>query len=139
MYAVSLETVLAGHENWVYGIHWQPSFIKGFKMDILQLVITTAVSILICVTLFCCLSPPAGGTLEQPLSLLSASMDKTMILWGPEEESGVWVEQVSFVFPTRFCFSDKEILFLILICLQTFALAVLLTVSVFLITRLKMH
>ncbi|KAF5899130.1 elongator complex protein 2 isoform X1, partial [Clarias magur] len=63
MYAVSLETVLAGHENWVYGIHWQPSFIKG-------------------------------GTLEQPLSLLSASMDKTMILWGPEEESGVWVEQV---------------------------------------------
>ncbi|KAI5621846.1 elongator complex protein 2 isoform X1, partial [Silurus asotus] len=62
-YAVSLETVLAGHENWVYGIHWQPSF-----MD--------------------------GGTVEQPLSLLSASMDKTMILWGPEEESGVWVEQV---------------------------------------------
>ncbi|XP_027031416.2 elongator complex protein 2 isoform X2 [Tachysurus fulvidraco] len=63
MYAVSLETVLAGHENWVYGIHWQPSFRKG-------------------------------DTVEQPLSLLSASMDKTMILWGPEEESGVWVDRV---------------------------------------------
>lgn len=63
VFAVSLETVLAGHENWVYGIHWQPPFYKG-------------------------------GELHQPLSLLSASMDKTMILWAPEEGSGVWVEQV---------------------------------------------
>ncbi|XP_030644791.1 elongator complex protein 2 [Chanos chanos] len=62
-FAVSLETVLAGHENWVYGIHWQPPIMQGDSM-------------------------------KQPLSLLSASMDKTMILWGPEEESGVWVEQV---------------------------------------------
>lgn len=28
-FAVSLETVLAGHENWVYGVHWQPPFYKG--------------------------------------------------------------------------------------------------------------
>ncbi|XP_060915579.1 elongator complex protein 2 [Labrus mixtus] len=63
VFAVSLETVLAGHENWVYGVHWQPPFYKG-------------------------------GELQQPLSLLSASMDKTMILWAPEDGSGVWVEQV---------------------------------------------
>ncbi|XP_034560909.1 elongator complex protein 2 isoform X2 [Notolabrus celidotus] len=63
VFAVALETVLAGHENWVYGVHWQPPFYKG-------------------------------GKLQQPLSLLSASMDKTMILWAPEEGSGVWVEQV---------------------------------------------
>ncbi|XP_023268106.1 elongator complex protein 2 isoform X1 [Seriola lalandi dorsalis] len=63
VFAVSLETVLAGHENWVYGVHWQHPFYKG-------------------------------GELQQPLSLLSASMDKTMILWAPEEGSGVWVEQV---------------------------------------------
>ncbi|XDV34745.1 hypothetical protein PO909_004873 [Leuciscus waleckii] len=62
-FAVSLETVLAGHENWVYGIHWQPPCVKG-------------------------------DSVEQPLKLLSASMDKTMILWGPEEDSGVWVELV---------------------------------------------
>uniref|UniRef100_A0A8D3DQ99 Elongator complex protein 2 n=1 Tax=Scophthalmus maximus TaxID=52904 RepID=A0A8D3DQ99_SCOMX len=62
VFAVSLETVLAGHENWVYGVHWQPPSYKG-------------------------------GELQQPLSLLSASMDKTMILWAPEEGSGVWVEQ----------------------------------------------
>lgn len=39
MHAVSLETVLAGHENWVYGIHWQPSFSKGIRTDVLQLAI----------------------------------------------------------------------------------------------------
>ncbi|KAG5842647.1 hypothetical protein ANANG_G00179830 [Anguilla anguilla] len=60
-FAVTLETVLAGHENWVYGVHWQPP------------------------------SCHAGGSV---VALLSASMDKTMILWGPEEESGVWLEQV---------------------------------------------
>ncbi|MEE6465443.1 hypothetical protein FKM82_006558 [Ascaphus truei] len=62
-YAVTLETVLAGHENSVYAVHWQPSFWKD-------------------------------GSIVQPMSLLSASMDKTMILWEPDEESGVWLEQV---------------------------------------------
>uniref|UniRef100_A0A672SVS3 Elongator complex protein 2 n=1 Tax=Sinocyclocheilus grahami TaxID=75366 RepID=A0A672SVS3_SINGR len=28
-FAVTLETVLAGHENWVYGVHWQPPCVKG--------------------------------------------------------------------------------------------------------------
>ncbi|XP_031585140.1 elongator complex protein 2 [Oreochromis aureus] len=63
VFAVSLETVLAGHENWVYGVHWQPPFYQG-------------------------------GELQQRLCLLSASMDKTMILWAPEEGSGVWIEKV---------------------------------------------
>ncbi|XP_068092811.1 elongator complex protein 2 isoform X2 [Hyperolius riggenbachi] len=62
-YAITLESVLAGHENSVYAIHWQPSFRKD-------------------------------GSIVQPMSLLSASMDKTMILWEPDEESGVWLEQV---------------------------------------------
>ncbi|XP_073486934.1 elongator complex protein 2 [Aquarana catesbeiana] len=62
-YAVTLETVLAGHENCVYAVHWQPSFRKD-------------------------------GSIVQPMSLLSASMDKTMILWEPDDESGVWLEQV---------------------------------------------
>ncbi|XP_044513787.1 elongator complex protein 2 isoform X6 [Gracilinanus agilis] len=61
-YAVTLETVLAGHENWVNAVHWQPSFCTD-------------------------------GVFQQPMRLLSASMDKTMILWAPDEESGVWLEQ----------------------------------------------
>ncbi|KAL0961908.1 hypothetical protein UPYG_G00333230 [Umbra pygmaea] len=63
LFAVTLETVLAGHENSVYGVHWQLPVMKG-------------------------------GERYQSLNLLSASMDKTMILWAPEETSGVWVEQV---------------------------------------------
>ncbi|XP_059712074.1 elongator complex protein 2 isoform X1 [Haemorhous mexicanus] len=62
-YAVSLESVLAGHENWVYAVHWQPSFSKD-------------------------------GSIQQPMRILSASMDKTVIIWEPDEESGVWLEQV---------------------------------------------
>ncbi|XP_038185627.1 elongator complex protein 2 [Arvicola amphibius] len=58
-----LETLLAGHENWVNAVHWQPPFYKD-------------------------------GVLQQPVRLLSASMDKTMILWAPDEESGIWLEQV---------------------------------------------
>uniref|UniRef100_A0A8C7ZXV4 Elongator complex protein 2 n=1 Tax=Oryzias sinensis TaxID=183150 RepID=A0A8C7ZXV4_9TELE len=63
MFSVSLETVLAGHENWVCGVHWQPPVYKDDE-------------------------------LQQSARLLSASMDKTMIIWAPEDGSGVWVEQV---------------------------------------------
>ena len=34
-------------------------------------------------------------TFSQPLSLLSASMDKTLMLWSPDEDSGVWIEKVT--------------------------------------------
>uniref|UniRef100_A0A8C7ZUC9 Elongator complex protein 2 n=1 Tax=Oryzias sinensis TaxID=183150 RepID=A0A8C7ZUC9_9TELE len=63
VFSVSLETVLAGHENWVCGVHWQPPVYKDDE-------------------------------LQQSARLLSASMDKTMIIWAPEDGSGVWVEQV---------------------------------------------
>lgn len=56
-YAISLESVLYGHDNWVYGVQWYKS--------------------------------P-----EQSLSLLSASIDKTLIIWQPSEESGIWMEKV---------------------------------------------
>ncbi|XP_076094139.1 elongator complex protein 2-like [Mytilus galloprovincialis] len=63
VYAVSLESVLSGHENWIYSVKWQPSV-------------------------------NSGSGWHQPMHLLSASMDKTMILWKPDKESGVWVEEV---------------------------------------------
>ena len=34
------------------------------------------------------------GTFSQPMALLSASMDKTLIVWTPDEASGVWLEKV---------------------------------------------
>ena len=40
------------------------------------------------------------GTFTQPMSLLSASMDKTLIVWIPDKESGVWLEKVN----TKFIF-----------------------------------
>lgn len=33
-FAVTLETVLAGHESWVNAVHWQPSFYKGRTKNI---------------------------------------------------------------------------------------------------------
>ncbi|KAK7508595.1 hypothetical protein BaRGS_00000161 [Batillaria attramentaria] len=63
-YAVSLESVLSGHEGWIYSVQWQPH-----KMT-------------------------EEGKWSQPMCLLSASMDKTMIVWSPDIDSGVWVEQV---------------------------------------------
>lgn len=60
---VCLDSVLAGHENWIYGLHWHPKIV-------------------------------IDGKLRQPLKLLSASMDKTMIMWAPEDDSGIWVERV---------------------------------------------
>lgn len=56
-YSVRLESVLCGHDDWVYSCRWSP--------------------------------PPS-----QPLTLLSASMDKTMILWRPHPENGLWFEEV---------------------------------------------
>ena len=53
-----VETVLYGHEGWVYGVHWQPAI----KDD--------------------------GGQRHQPMKLLTASMDKTMIIWEPDSETG---------------------------------------------------
>ncbi|XP_038045123.1 elongator complex protein 2-like [Patiria miniata] len=62
-YSVVLESVLAGHEQWVYGLHWQPSTYRD-------------------------------GRRHQEPRLLSASMDKTMIIWKLDSESGVWLDHV---------------------------------------------
>ncbi|KAL4222137.1 Elongator subunit elp2 [Mactra antiquata] len=63
VYAVSLETVLSGHENWIYSVKWKPKTL-------------------------------IDGNYHQEMCLLSVSMDKTMILWTPESEAGVWTEKI---------------------------------------------
>ncbi|XP_014663840.1 PREDICTED: elongator complex protein 2-like [Priapulus caudatus] len=36
----------------------------------------------------------ADGTRRQPMCLISASMDKTVILWKPDADTGVWLDKV---------------------------------------------
>ncbi|XP_020269329.1 elongator complex protein 2 isoform X2 [Asparagus officinalis] len=64
-YQVSLESLLVGHEDWVYSVEWQP--------------------------------PPHSldDEYQQPMSILSASMDKTMMIWRPERTTGIWVNMVT--------------------------------------------
>ncbi|CAI9296803.1 unnamed protein product [Lactuca saligna] len=60
-YQVSLESLLIGHEDWVYSVEWQPPSLSCY----------------------------------QPQSILSASMDKTMMIWQPERTTGIWVNVVT--------------------------------------------
>lgn len=66
-YQISLESLLIGHEDWVYSVEWQPP------------------------------SPVSseGITYCQHHSILSASMDKTMMIWKPEKTSGIWMNVVT--------------------------------------------
>ncbi|XP_057962686.1 elongator complex protein 2 [Malania oleifera] len=65
-YQISLESLLIGHEDWVYSVEWQPPLIAS-----------------------------AEGTACQPQSILSASMDKTMMIWQPERTTGIWMNVVT--------------------------------------------
>ncbi|KAF5751893.1 putative nucleotide binding protein [Tripterygium wilfordii] len=66
-YQISLESLIIGHEDWVYSVEWHP--------------------------------PSSSLTEElachQPLSILSASMDKTMMIWKPEKTTGIWMNVVT--------------------------------------------
>lgn len=64
-YQVSMESLLIGHEDWVYSVEWQPPSIVN------------------------------GSECYQPQSLLSASMDKTMMIWKPEKTTGIWINVVT--------------------------------------------
>eukprot|EP00262_Sarcandra_glabra_P002511 TRINITY_DN1286_c4_g2_i1.p1 TRINITY_DN1286_c4_g2~~TRINITY_DN1286_c4_g2_i1.p1 ORF type:complete len:837 (-),score=127.72 TRINITY_DN1286_c4_g2_i1:122-2632(-) len=66
-YQVSLESLLVGHEDWVYSVEWQPPLIASME----------------------------GSEWYQPQSILSASMDKTMMIWRPERTTGIWVNVVT--------------------------------------------
>ncbi|KAK4875944.1 hypothetical protein RN001_012366 [Aquatica leii] len=53
-YVISLESILAGHEAWVYSVNWN----------------------------------------SRDFTLLSASLDKSMIIWAYDPDSGLWLEKV---------------------------------------------
>ncbi|XP_057757735.1 elongator complex protein 2 [Arachis stenosperma] len=66
-FQISLESLLIGHEDWVYSVQWQPPLVDSVERD----------------------------AYYQPQSILSASMDKTMMIWQPEKNSGVWMNVVT--------------------------------------------
>lgn len=66
-YQISLESLLIGHEDWVYSVEWQPP--QGSSI--------------------------VGIECYQPQSILSASMDKTMMVWQPEKTTGIWMNMVT--------------------------------------------
>lgn len=71
-FSVGLETILAGHQDWVYSAHWHPSNKSFFGHHFLLKAIFVV-----------------SGT-----RLLTASMDKCLIVWEPDESSGLWIEKV---------------------------------------------
>ncbi|EOY00048.1 Elongator protein 2 isoform 1 [Theobroma cacao] len=66
-YQISLESLLIGHEDWVYSVQWQPPSMAAEE----------------------------GFGFYQPQSVLSASMDKTMMIWQPERKTGIWMNVVT--------------------------------------------
>ncbi len=66
---LKLEAVLVGHEDRVHSVRWRPVAQAGEA------------------------APSAAG-LGGTLSLLSASMDKTMQVWAAADDDGVWTSQV---------------------------------------------
>lgn len=56
-YSINLESVLLGHEDWIYTVKFHPKISD-----------------------------------KQPLTLISASMDKTLVVWTYNEENSVWID-----------------------------------------------
>lgn len=65
-YTMSLESVLYGHEDWIYSVRFEPAKRKSGNDDDEEWI--------------------------QPMTLISASMDKTMVVWTYNEENAVWID-----------------------------------------------
>lgn len=59
-YSINLESVLYGHEDWIYTVKFHPRLENK----------------------------------KQPLILISASMDKTLVVWSYDEKNSVWIDVV---------------------------------------------
>lgn len=65
-YTITLESILLGHEGWVFSANWSPDSLK----------------------------------------LLTASFDKTMIIWEFDPDTGLWLENIRVGEASLFNFSS---------------------------------
>lgn len=73
LYQASMESLLTGHDDWVYSVKWQPPLLK-LTGDALG---------------------KDTGNVPPTMSILSASMDRTMMIWRPDSLTGLWVNEVT--------------------------------------------
>ncbi|ORE02149.1 WD40 repeat-like protein [Rhizopus microsporus var. microsporus] len=67
-YSLMFEALLMGHDDWVFSVQWQKPYMATDASGERQFV--------------------------QPMRLISASIDKSMMIWSPEPNTGVWVNEV---------------------------------------------
>ena len=72
LWQASVESVLIGHDDWVYSVQWQPPRLEWTEN-----------------------SAGMQAKIVQPMSILSASMDRTMMIWRPDVTADLWVNDVT--------------------------------------------
>lgn len=72
LWQASMESLLTGHDDWVYSVQWQRPLFEWAED-----------------------STGKHGRKVQPMSILSASMDRTMMIWRPDLTTGLWVNEVT--------------------------------------------
>ncbi|KAI7861767.1 WD40-repeat-containing domain protein [Spinellus fusiger] len=67
LYSLMFEALLIGHDDWVYSVHWERPKVTNLGHN---------------------------TEFTQPMRLVSASSDKSLMVWSPDPATGVWVNEV---------------------------------------------